>query len=130
MNLRIFLAIGLASFSVACLTSGMKIHLTTATALEHLREIRAAETKFRDSSPTRRYATLDELLKESLVPKVLDDGVDYNYKFELATTDSGYTVHADAIDFDSSGGNFFMDETGIIRASLDRNTPPTDPTGQ
>jgi len=106
MKLRIFLAIGSAPFSVDCLTLGMKGRLTSAKALEHLREIRAAETKFRDSSPIRRYATLDELLKESLVPQVLDDGVDYNYKFELAITESGYSVHTDAIDFDSSGGNY------------------------
>jgi len=41
------------------------------------------------------------LSKAGLIPQVLDDGIDDNYRFELAVTGSGYTVHADAIEIES-----------------------------
>ncbi len=95
--------------------------LPVLKAEQSLRSIRAAEQ--RTLSANHRFATLSELAQSGEIQKSLSDG----YRFELILTSSGYRVIASPTPLVSEREpiSFFMDETGVIRASISPDVVPS-----
>jgi hypothetical protein len=93
--------------------------LAVENALIRLREIRKAESVFREKHG--RFGTLEELKRADLIPERIVDGEDFGYRFLLTLDRSGYRVRADP--HGDIGSSFFMDQTGVIRASLKYDVP-------
>ncbi len=82
--------------------------------LQSIREIRGAQVTY--FSQMGRYGTLTELAGNQLIDKEISDGQQSHYSFVLEISASAYTleVYPDS----DVGSCFFMDETGVIRASF------------
>ena len=92
----------------------MKDHVS----LQNVKRVRRAEKEFLEVKG--RYGTLEELGQLKLIPEGLRDGSDNGYSFELKTDGASYSVNADPLpDPGQIHNHFFMDETGVIRASND-----------
>ena len=95
--------------------------------LQNIRQIRQGEKEFFRSHG--RYGTLEELTQAELISDKLRDGVDQGYTFNLRVGGDSFSVNADPVP-DSSGlvrdNHFFMDETGVIRASNESNEPANE----
>ena len=62
-----------------------------------------------------RYGVLTDLAREQLIKSEMSDGENSRYTFNIQISESGYTLEAYP---DSDVGScFFMDQTGVIRAS-------------
>jgi hypothetical protein len=95
-------------------------------AILQVRNLNSAETMY--SSQFGRYATkLEELgppakgakpseAAADLIPADLANGVRNGYRFTLAGTSGGYTIHADPLKYPDTGRrSFFSDESLAIR---------------
>lgn len=103
--------------------------LDAGTALHRLRQVRHAQEKYRDANEDGKYGTLRELGDAALIPADLVDGEDSGYRFDLDTSGSTYEISAEPIGIESGkalGNSFFMDETGVIRASNENFTKATN----
>jgi hypothetical protein len=97
-------------------------HLNDANALQKLRQIRQAEKTYYESHGKNNYGALDILAENNLIDDDLADGKDQGHTFDLRVTGSSYTVNASPIG-ENAGGCFFMDESGVIRASYRDDVP-------
>jgi hypothetical protein len=104
------------TFAAGCVFEN---RLTVENALKRIRQIRSAEQDYRRSHG--RYGSIDDLYQTRLIPEELGDGVDMGYTFELFADVSQYSL--DARPIRDTGSSFYMDETGVIRASYTSNAP-------
>lgn len=93
--------------------------LDVVNAMERLRELRTAEERFLQA--TGHYGDLDQLVQRHLLTQDLADGVDQGYNFKLETNGTEFMVIAapDGNNVDAVGTSFYLDQTGIIRASFE-----------
>lgn len=88
--------------------------LTVINAIMRMKQIREAEAKYHQANG--EFASIAELSKNASIPRQLQDGEDMNYRFDLEIHSEGYSVNACPLS--DTGSCLFMDQTGIIRASL------------
>lgn len=105
-------------------------HLSGRLKREHVitnaETIRDAETKYYIAS--RKYASLEELVKTGAVEKELEDGKDSGFFIELVARQLYYTlkIYPDYSQGVVDSGeqeqlSMYCDETGILRASVNPN---------
>ncbi|MEK6283922.1 MAG: DUF3352 domain-containing protein [Acidobacteriota bacterium] len=79
-----------------------------------LRTIASAEATFHSTKGAGRYATLDELATEGLVPKDLLER--YGYKIEINVVSNKFEATAMPIEYGKTGRrSYFVDESGVLR---------------
>ena len=103
--------------------SGIQTRLRFENKFQRTEEIVAAEKKFYQQ--TGRYGTLTELTERSLVAESLSNGVEDGYVFKLCVKNSSYalTVRPETPDKAVAGLSIYVDQTGVIRSSLDPANP-------
>ena len=105
----VFLLVTLLAIN-ACVFSS---RLYVEDALVSMRAIRGAQMEY--LSRFGRYGVLTDLAREQLIKSEMSDGENSRYTFNIQISESGYTLEAYP---DSDVGScFFMDQTGVIRAS-------------
>ena len=109
------------TFAAICLTGSclFKTRFPVENALVRMKQIRASEAEFKKNNS--RFGSLQELVDSKMISADLSDGYDENYQFRLAAEKDGYTL--EAIPTGDVGSCFYLDETGIIRASYNFEIP-------
>ena len=105
-----FLPLAILLFNGAC---PFENKISVENALIRMREIREADLNFYRRH--KKFGSLQDLSSNKFLPGELADGVDVNYRFELKPAGDTYTLNA--IPLRDVGSCFFMDESGVIRAS-------------
>ena len=78
-----------SSVFVSCLFEN---RLSVEYALKHIRLIRDGQSQYVERFG--KFASLNELAKENLIPPDLPDGEDGDYSYEMKATQTGYTLEA------------------------------------
>jgi len=103
---------------------GTEYRLDVITALEKTKEVRGAQEKYREIYGNGSYGRLEELARYQLISQDIADGENRNYRFELRVNGPEYQLRVVRIQREYDNDlSFFMDETGIIRASDQVNCP-------
>src|SRR5262245_18601343 len=102
----------------------LESRLKAGHLLKNIKTIREGERQYFNANG--RFASLEELAQSELVSDELRDGEDEGYVYALNVYGPSYRLIADPVP-DNSGqmqeNRFFMDETGVIRASDDPSRP-------
>jgi hypothetical protein len=86
-----------------------------AMAMTALRSVAGGEASFKSDKGDGRYATLDELLSESLISKELLEN--YGYRIELTVSGNRFEATAVPKEYGKTGRlSYFIDESGVLRA--------------
>ena len=90
-----------------------------ADATQRLRDIRAAETKFRERHST--FGTIAALAADGLLAPRATHDAEAAFRFEFSAGSSGYAVAAIPAKRDDHyayvGWSFFLDQSGVIRGA-------------
>ena len=91
-----------------------------AEALQILRDIRSAETAFKNR--LGRYGTLSELIKAQLVTADLEGGLHADYRFSVVAASNTYEVTAIPANEREAYRvwSFYLDESGVLRGAAYR----------
>lgn len=103
---------GMVLLSVSCI---FEKRFSVEDALSDVRRIRRGQTKY--FQKFGRYGLLEDLANEKLIPETLADGRNGNYSFDMKLVPNGFKLEASPLS--DVGSCFFLDESGVIRASYD-----------
>lgn len=104
-----------STFLISC--SGIRSRLNSEEANQVMRDIRSAETMFRERHA--KFGGLDLLIEAGLLSSSLADGTEADYGFEVKAFVSKYEALAVPLEKDDQkqyvGWSFYLDESGVIR---------------
>ena len=86
--------------------------------------LRDAQEKYRRTFGVGQYATFEQLYEKGLIEERFSDGKEYSYEFRLAVSSNCYNLTVVPENKDVNQGEIltlFVNETGIVRASLNPN---------
>ena len=111
----------LVVLTVSCMM--FRQRLAVENAVQRLKQIRQAQVKHLELETV--YGNLEDLHMAHLLADELADGHDQGYFFTIVKSADGYIASAtpDGSDPDEIGTSFFLDQTGVIRASFVRSQP-------
>ncbi|HSS21435.1 MAG TPA: DUF4190 domain-containing protein [Pyrinomonadaceae bacterium] len=102
------------------------------SSISSMRKIHAAEATYQATAGNGSYGTLDDLVKQSLVPAELATGVRNGYRFKIETTPQTETSSATfvavgvPVTYGQTGvRSFFVNESGVIRVADNRGREAT-----
>lgn len=115
----------IASIAIPNYTSSKK-SANEASAIESMRSLVAAEENFRVTQNPPKYGVLSELKSTGLVNPVLGSGSKSGYTFITFGLPSAHTYAFTGHPQSGSGDKwYYVDQTGVIRASAGSAADPT-----
>ena len=121
-----------------CSCSDVSSRLNDENANQMMREIRKAETTFKNTRGTGEYGTLAELIDAGLFAQSFADAAAGGHRYEIKTSAGSFEAIAVPLARDDNyqfvGWSFYLNETGVIRGtpygkannykSANRDDPP------
>lgn len=96
-------------------TSRPPLETNESLAQSALRSIAGSEAMYKSDNAEGRYASLEELLSESLIPRELIEN--HGYRTALIVSGNNFEATAVPIDYGTTGRlSYFIDESGVLRA--------------
>ncbi len=112
--MSISLAIG---FTLAC--SNLTSRSNDEKANQIMRDIRTAESTFKNTKGAGRYGTLKDLVDAGLLSNSLTDGAEAGHRYEIKASGDSYEAVAVLMARDDKyqyvGWSFYLNESGVIR---------------
>jgi hypothetical protein len=120
--------------SLSFTSCGIPSRVRTASIIDDAQEFRDAEQIYKDKYGNGSYATVKELIDKGLLETRFADLEEHGYRFNLKVEKERYNlliVPEAEINKSQSGEDWdeelslFVDESGVIRASVKPNSPAT-----
>lgn len=102
-----------------------RFRLNEVGAQSAMRSIRKAENIYRSRDSQNRFGTLQELHSSGLIDADLASGTKNGYRYDVRVGKDSFSAIATPLEHDVTGSwSFYLDESGIIRASLAKGRAP------
>ena len=121
---KIIICLSLAGLCLLAAVFVISPRLNRLSACETLKEIHRAEASYKSNNPSGLYGSLEDLQRAELISKKIGNASYKGYSYQLKI--EGAAFHAVAVSHgyftlfsQVPNPSFFIDETGIIRWTVD-----------